>query len=161
MRWKVDWESQVEATVDATPEQVWEVLADVTRVGEWSHECHTAAWLSDPGSAEVGAQFAGTNRNGPMRWRRTCTITEVQPARRLAYRTSGGLPPDSTEWRFDLEPTSSGGTRIRQSFTILKLPRTTELAIVLLMPPHRDRRPALTDDLVRLGDVAAGRAIAR
>jgi uncharacterized protein YndB with AHSA1/START domain len=157
MRWKVDWEAEVRAELAAAPDQVWEVLADVTRVGEWSHECHTARWLPGPQVAEVGARFTGSNRNGAMRWTRTCTITEVVPERRLVYRTGGGLPPDSTEWRFELDPTTRGGTVVTQSFRILKLPRTTELAIVLFMPPHRDRRLALVDDLVRLGEVAAGR----
>jgi hypothetical protein len=92
-----------------------------------------------------------------MRWGRRCTITEVEPNRLLVYRTSGGLPPDSTEWRFELDPMPSGGTRIRQSFRILKMPRVTELFILLLMPAHRDRRPALAGDLARLGEVAAGR----
>lgn len=160
MRWRLLWDAEVEAEVAAPCRQVWQVLADVTRVGEWSHECHTVTWLPGHHTAEVGAQFAGSNRNGIMRWSRRCTITEVEPERLLAYRTSGGLPPDSTQWRFELEPTPSGGTRIRQSFHILKLPRSTELAILLLMPPHRDRRPALTRDLARLGQVAAGRVAA-
>lgn len=36
-----------EVTVDSTapPEAVWQVLTDVTRTGEWSHETVGAAWL--------------------------------------------------------------------------------------------------------------------
>ena len=75
----------------------------------------------------------------------------------LAYRTSGGIPPDSTEWCFELEELPTGGTRIRQSFKILKLPRSTETVIYLLMPQHRDRREALRGDLLRLGEVALGK----
>ena len=81
--------------------EVWGVVTDVTRVGEWSHECHTAAWLPGHHSAEVGAQFAGRNRNGAVRWGRRCTVIGVEPERVFAYRTDGGLPPDSTEWRFE------------------------------------------------------------
>jgi uncharacterized protein YndB with AHSA1/START domain len=156
MKKQLPWEAEMVAEVEATPQQVWEVLSDVTRVGEWSHECHTATWLPGHTSAVVGAQFAGSNRQGLMRWGRLCTITEVEPERLLVYRTGGGLPPDSTQWRFDLEPIASG-TRIRQSYSILKLPRLTELSILLLMPAHHDRRPALVADLARLGEVAAGR----
>ena len=90
-----------------------------------------------------------------MRWTRTCTITDVEPDRLLVFRTHGGYPPDSTEWRFDLAPTPAGGTRITQSFRIIAMPRYLELTIVLFLPPHRDRRSALADDLVRLGEVAA------
>jgi uncharacterized protein YndB with AHSA1/START domain len=147
----------VETECDATPAEVWAVLADVTRVGEWSHECRAAAWLPGHQAAEVGAQFAGRNRHGAVRWGRRCTITEVEPERLLVFRTSGGFPSDSTEWRFELEPTPSGGCLVRQSFQILRLPLPTELMILVLIPSHRDRRAALVADLVRLGEVAARR----
>ncbi len=156
-RWKLTWDGQVEADVEATPQQVWGVLSDVPRVGEWSHECLKATWVEGHSEATVGAQFAGSNKAGMSRWRRLCTVTESEPGRLLAFRTSGGIPPDSTEWHFDLEALPSGGTRIRESFRILKLPRVTEVVIYLLMPPHRDRREALRGDLLRLGQVAAGR----
>jgi hypothetical protein len=32
---------EVQVTTTAAPSAVWAVLADVTRVGEWSHERHT------------------------------------------------------------------------------------------------------------------------
>lgn len=155
MRWSVPRSAEVTVEVAAGPAQVWAVLSDPTRTGEWSHECHTVSWVDGHDRAEVGAQFRGRNRARMMRWTRTCTITDVEPDRRLVFRTHGGYPPDSTEWRFDLAPTPSGGTRITQSFRIIAMPRYLELTIVLLLPPHRDRRSALSDDLVRLGEVAA------
>ena len=154
MRWRVDWEGEVAADVAASPAQVWAVLRDPTRIGEWSHECRTVTWVGGHSRAEVGAQFRGTNQVGSFRWSRTCTITELEPERLLVFCTSGGLPPDSTRWRFLLEPTD-GGTRVTQSFQILKFPRLVELATVLLNPAHRDRSQALRGDLTRLGEVSA------
>jgi uncharacterized protein YndB with AHSA1/START domain len=155
MRWKVPPTGEVSADVAATPAQVWKVLGDPTRTGEWSHECHTVEWLDGHDRLAIGAKFRGRNRARQMRWARTCTITELEPERLLVFRTSGGYPPDSTEWRFRLAPGADGGTRITQSYRIIAMPRYLELAIVLLLPPHRDRRPALAEDLVRLGRVAA------
>ncbi len=40
MKWHVDWTGESSVDVAATPAQVWSVLAEPTRVGEWSHECH-------------------------------------------------------------------------------------------------------------------------
>ena len=154
MQWRVRWAGEVAADVAATPAQVWAVLSDPTRIGAWSHECRTAAWVGGQSRAEVGARFRGTNQVGALRWSRTCTITELEPERLLVFCTSGGLPPDSTRWRYSLEPIE-GGTRITQTFTILKFPRLVELATVLLNPAHRDRSPALRADLVRLGEVSA------
>ena len=53
---------RVEAVTDATPEQVWAVVADVTRVGEWSHECKVGVWADGATSARPGARFRGSNR---------------------------------------------------------------------------------------------------
>jgi uncharacterized protein YndB with AHSA1/START domain len=153
MRWKVAWEGELAVDVSASPSQVWAVVSDPTRVGEWSHECRTASWCDGDTRAAVGARFRGSNRAGSMRWSRVCTITELEPERLLVYRTNGGVPPDSTEWRFRLEPVAAG-TRVTQSFRILKFPRLMELATVAFVPRHRDRTDALRADLVRLGEVA-------
>jgi uncharacterized protein YndB with AHSA1/START domain len=153
-RWRVPPTGRVEAVVPATPEQVYAVVADVTRIGEWSHECHTATWLDGTGTPVVGSRFRGVNRNGRFGWSRVCTITELEPGRAFGYRTDGGVPPDSTAWRLELEP-HPDGTRVVQRFEILRFSRWMELVIVLLVPPHRDRSEALHADLVRLGEVAS------
>ena len=156
LTWRLPQHLTVETEVAASPGQVWTLLTDVTRVGEWSHECRAASWLVGDDRAAVGARFAGRNRSGALRWRRRCEITELEPEELLVYRTSGGLPPDSTEWRIELEPTASGGSLVRQSFQVVRLPLVTELMILVLLRPHRDRTAALRADLVRLGEVAAG-----
>jgi uncharacterized protein YndB with AHSA1/START domain len=155
MRWSVPTSGEVSAEVTAAPDQVWGVLSDPTRTGEWSHECHTVAWQDGHDRPVVGARFRGRNRAGQVRWARTCTITEVEPERLLVFRTSGGYPPDSTEWRFRLTPLADGGTRITQSYRIISMPKYLEVMIVLLLRQHLDRRAALTGDLVRLGEVAS------
>jgi uncharacterized protein YndB with AHSA1/START domain len=154
-RWSVAWTGSQEVLVDATPEQVWAVLAEVTRVAEWSHECQAAEWLDGATAAATGARFRGNNKVGRFGWSRVCTVTGIEPGRLFAYRTNGGFPPDSTAWTFVLTPEGSG-TRVTQSYEILKFPRLMELATVAFVPPHRDRSEALREDLRRLGRVAAG-----
>ncbi|MGA8209851.1 MAG: SRPBCC family protein [Nocardioidaceae bacterium] len=147
-------EGSVEVTVDASPDQVWAVLTDVTRIGEWSHECKAARWLEgSPAAPVVGARFRGRNKAGLVRWSRPCTVTEADVARRFAYRTKGSLADDSTEWVFTLEPSGSG-TRLAQSFRVLSLARWAEILIARLVPQHQDRRADLTADLERLGELA-------
>jgi uncharacterized protein YndB with AHSA1/START domain len=153
MRTRVPASGTVEVVVAAGPEQVWDVITDVTRIAEWSHECRGAEWLDGATGPSVGARFTGHNRVGPMRWSRTCTITDLEPGRVFAYSTGGGLPPDSTAWMFRLVPEGSG-TRIVQSFQIIRFARVMEAATALFVPPHRDRSDALRRDLERLGEVA-------
>ena len=54
---------QVETIVDAPIAEVWEVVRDVERVGEWSHECVGISWLGDerPPSPALGSEV-GTSR---------------------------------------------------------------------------------------------------
>ena len=144
----------VEATTAATPEQVWAVLADVTRIGEWSHECKAASWVDGATRAVAGARYTGGNRVGRTRWSRRNEILVAEPAQELAWRTvPSALYSDSTTWRITLEPAGSG-TRITQSFEVTKLNPVIERLIYAAMKVHRDRLDALRDDMVRLGEVA-------
>jgi hypothetical protein len=67
-----------EEVIAARPELVWDLVADVTRVGGWSPECTRAAWLTGPGRPRPGARFTGHNRlpNG-FEYDVTCVVTEA------------------------------------------------------------------------------------
>lgn len=145
-----------ETTTSASPAEVWSVLADVTRVGEWSHECRSAEWLDGAAAAEVGARFRGKSRSGIMRWSRACTFTRVDEPRELAWITHGGICGDHTEWRYLLEPTEAG-TRLVQFYRVLGMPVWFDRLVWLTTPAHHDRRDALRSDLVRLGELSEAR----
>lgn len=146
-----------EVVVDATPEAVWAVLSDVTRIGEWSHECRGAEWLDGATAAAPGVRFRGRNRAGALvRWARVCVIRAVDPPHEFVWETVG--PPlmrDASLWRVRLDPVD-GGTRIRQEFRILSMAAWADRVVAALLPAHRDRMAALEADLRRLGEVSAG-----
>jgi len=152
-RWSIPWAGEVQVVVDASPDQVFAVLTDVTRIAEWSHECQGAEWLDGATRAELGATFRGRNQVNRFGWSRVCTVTRLEPGRAFGYRTSGGVPSDSTAWMFTLEP-EGAGTRITQRYDVIKFSRALELITYAFVPAHRDRREALREDLVRLGAVA-------
>jgi hypothetical protein len=145
---------QAEAVSAATPDQVWAVLADVTRIGEWSHECHGATWLDGATTATAGARYRGVNRSGRARWRRRNEILTAEPGRELSWRTvPSRLYRDSTRWRIRIEP-HPDGTRIVQTFEVIKLDPVLDRLLYATMKAHRDRLPALNEDMRRLGQVA-------
>ena len=152
---QVQKQSRVEVVVDATVRQVWEVISDVTRIGEWSHECHAARWLDDADGPSPGVRFRGRNRAGWARWGRTCEIVTVDPPSQFVWRTvPTRLFPDSTQWRVRLEPTSDGQTLIRQSFTVLRAPWLLDRLYAQLIPAHQNRDARLAQDLARAGAAA-------
>lgn len=138
-----------QAGIDA----VWDVVRDVTRTAEWSHECTGVKWLGSATSASPGARFRGANRSGIFRWGRTCEIMAVSPYT-LTWRTVPTmLYPDSTEWSISLQPLSQG-TRIEQTFHVVRAPKVLDVVYAFLVPNHRDRTVALTEDMRRLADLA-------
>jgi uncharacterized protein YndB with AHSA1/START domain len=100
--------------IAAPPERVWELVADVTRTGEWSPECYRCEWLSAPPGPRVGARFRGHNRLGPFRWSLNCVVTACTPGREFAFATVVGSN-EATRWRYLLSP-AEGGTEVVQSF---------------------------------------------
>ena len=152
---QVQKQSRVEVVVDATVPQVWDVISDVTRIGEWSHECRSARWLGDADGPSPGARFRGRNRAGWVRWGRTCELVTVRPPRQIVWRTiPTPLFPDSTRWSIDLEPTSDGRALIQQSFTVLRAPWLLDRLYAQVIPAHQDRDERLAQDLIRVGELA-------
>jgi hypothetical protein len=145
---------RTEVVVAASPDAVWQVISDVTRTGEWSHECGGVHWLDRATAAAPGVRFRARNRAGAVRWGRISEFVTVDAPHELAWQTvPTRLYPDSTVWRFRLESVPEG-TRIVQEFDVV---RTTwmEPVYAVIVPRHRDRRDRLRADLERIGEVAS------
>ena len=100
-------------SINASPDAVWSMISDVTRMPEWSPELASTRWLGSPAGPAVGAKFRGTNRNGRRHWSTTCTVTSADPGRRFAYRvTSYGLAV--SDWIYEITPVD-GGCELRES----------------------------------------------
>jgi hypothetical protein len=100
--------------IRATPQAVWDLISDITRMGEWSPECVRAEWADGTTEPVLGARFHGYNRKGEIEWDEPCAVTVCERARAFAF----DVPPNSpvaTHWRFDLVP-SAHGTTLTESF---------------------------------------------
>ena len=78
--------------MDATPEQVWALVSDVTRIGEFSPETFEAEWLDGATGPAVGAKFRGhvkRNEIGPIYWT-TCRVTACEPGREFGFAVLAG-----------------------------------------------------------------------
>ncbi|HEY5662596.1 MAG TPA: SRPBCC family protein [Ilumatobacter sp.] len=101
--------------IAAPADAVWAMVADLTRMGEWSPENRGGKWLRGASGAQPGARFQGVNRNGSKQWKSVATMVDVEPGKRLAFRSSVlGIP--IADWAYDLEPTATG-CRVTESWT--------------------------------------------
>lgn len=151
---RVQRSAHIEVDVDADPVAVWDVVRDPTRVGEWSHECVAATWLDGATHAVPGARFRGRNHQGLLRWGRVCEVLSAED-HELVWRTvPTRVYPDSSIWRIRVEP-ADGGTRLVQTFEVVRGPEVLDRIYATIAPNHRDRDAALREDLRRLGAVAA------
>ena len=103
-----------EVEIDADPNRVYELLANVTRMGEWSPECVACRWLQHPTGARAGARFRGTSRNGWHRWSTTSTVAVADPAHAFAFDVTYLRMPVAT-WRYDIRSNGRGGTLLAES----------------------------------------------
>lgn len=105
----------VERTIAAPPEQVWALISDVTRMGQWSPETTVCRWQKGASGPAVGARFTGDNQVGKKRWSTSCVVTECEPGRSFAFDVKVG-PIDVARWQYRIEPTAEG-SRVQESWT--------------------------------------------
>jgi len=108
----------VSVFMDAPPEVVWDVVSDVTRIGEFSPETFEAEWVDGYDGPEVGARFRGhVKRNGvgPVYWS-ACKVTTCEPGRDFGFAVYGGGRRLNT-WRYVLEG-RDGGTLVTESYEL-------------------------------------------
>ena len=103
-----------EIDIDAPPERVYALLADVTRMGEWSPECVRCRWIGAHRRPEVGARFRGTSRNGWRRWSTVSTVVAATPGRTFAFAVTYFRLPVAT-WRYEFRAKGRAGTHLAES----------------------------------------------
>jgi hypothetical protein len=106
--------------MSASPEAIWDLVSDVTKIGRYSPETFEAEWLDGATGPAVGAKFRGhvkRNEKGPVYWT-NCTVTVCEPGREFAFGVGNGAVPLSI-WGYRLQPTDDG-TDVTESFDLAR-----------------------------------------
>jgi len=103
----MDEKLEITRDIAASPEAVYAAISDVTRMGEWSEECHTCEWHDGVDGPAVGATFDGHNRNGDNEWTTQGKVIEAEQGRAFAFECSMMDVYYST-WGYRIEPTETG-----------------------------------------------------
>jgi uncharacterized protein YndB with AHSA1/START domain len=106
----------VSIDIAAPADRVYDLVSDITRMGEWSPECYRCTWTKGATGPVVGARFKAKNKGGRgPSWFNTPTVTVADAGREFAFNRSGpGV--GSYTWRYVFEPTTEG-TKVTESFT--------------------------------------------
>jgi len=102
--------------VNSSAETLYDMVADINRMGEWSNTCTGATW--DEGSGPVpsdGAWFTGHNVVGDRIHDAHCEFVAAERPTTIAWM-QGGRVEGVTEWRYRFAPVD-GGTEVTESWT--------------------------------------------
>jgi uncharacterized protein YndB with AHSA1/START domain len=112
-------EGQGTIRIQAPPEKVYDMVTDVTRMGEWSPECMRAEWVGGATGPAPGARFKGHNKlNWLIRWSTTPTVKVADPGKEFTFET-GKPGNEETRWTYRFAP-KDGGTELTESFESLR-----------------------------------------
>lgn len=94
------------------PKVVYDMVADVTRMGEYSPICKSCWWDDD--NRGVGAWFTGHNETPERTWETRSQVVVAEPGSEFAFQVGG----DKVRWGYSLEAVE-GGTRLTETWNVL------------------------------------------
>ena len=94
-----------------SPEDLYDMVSDVTRMGDWSPVCK-ASWWHEGDGPTVGAHFTGRNELADRTWEMECEVVAAARPTAFAWVTMTG-----TRWGYSFRPVD-GGTEITESWEI-------------------------------------------
>ena len=148
----------VERLVPATADRVFALLVSPERHAGLDGSGMVQGAPDGPARLHRGARFTMAMRQGPFRYRSVNVVTEFEPDRTLAWRTTGEWRGRTVAggqwWRYDLLP-APGGTLVRHSY---EWGRALFPEVTMRLPgyPRRMAR-SMPETLRRLEDAVLGR----
>nr|WP_225955015.1 zinc-binding dehydrogenase [Kibdelosporangium phytohabitans] len=112
------FELSADIRVDATPEQIYAVVSDLGRSGEWSPECQGGEWITGEPS-QVGSVFRGENLRSedvvgwaPLvrgTWHTESRVIAAEPGRTFRWMMLSYASEDQESvWGFDIRAEAGG-----------------------------------------------------
>jgi hypothetical protein len=99
--------------ISRSPEDLYDMVSDITRMGEWSPVCK-ACWWDEGSGPEVGSWFTGRNELPERTWETRCQVVAADRAREFAFVVGGKF----ARWGYTFAPLE-GGTQVTESWEFL------------------------------------------
>ena len=99
--------------VACPPDTLYDLVSDVTRMGEWSPVC-TACWWDEGAGPRAGAWFTGRNETPDRVWQTRSQVVTADRGREFTFEVNNGW----VRWSYTFAP-ADGGTELTESWTFL------------------------------------------
>jgi hypothetical protein len=132
-------EDSVEFEIAAGADDLYGMVSDLPRIGEWSPECENVTWEGDVTVPVENTTFVGHNAVGPgrrIRYSRHGRVLVADPGREFAFITDEG-GRESTVWRYRFEPRDEARTLVTESYEVRWIPTW---ARILDVPTNRHKQ---------------------
>ncbi len=134
--------------IAATPEQIFELIADPAQQPRWDGNDNLAAAPAGQRVRQAGDVFTMTLTNGAVRENH---VVEFEEGRRIAWRPSEpGKRQPGHLWRWELERAGDSGTRVTHTYDWTQL--TDEKRLPRAQSTTADRLNASLDRLAALAE---------
>lgn len=123
---------------------VWRMVTNIRRMGEWSPETVSATWSDGASGPVPGARFRGKNRRGLVRWTTHVRVDEAEVGESFVFTVLSGSrgKRDATRWTYRFVATPDGGCDVTESYEVLWEP-----AYARLVFPSRRRKTQLDEGI--------------
>ena len=100
--------------INATPNKVYDLVADITGYGRFSPVCTGGSWDNDERT-----WFTGTNAAGEMKWETKCRVDVATPSSEFSFTNMGlGGENGLVEWSYKIE-SRDGGCTLSETWNVL------------------------------------------
>ena len=99
--------------IGCSAQTLYDMVADVTRIGEWSPVCRTC-WWDEGGGPRVGAWFTGRNERPERTWETRSQVVVADRGREFAFVVGGTY----VRWGYTFTPREEG-TELTESWEFL------------------------------------------
>jgi hypothetical protein len=100
--------------INRSPEELYDLVADVTRMGAWSPICK-ACWWDEGAGPQVGAMFTGRNERPDRTWETRSEVVAADRGREFAWVVA--QPPTRARWAYSFSPVD-GGTQVTETWEL-------------------------------------------
>ena len=144
----------VSRRIEASPEALYDLIADVTRTPELTDDIVRCTWLDGATGPAVGARFKAINNGrGKPHWNNKPVVVAADRGREFAFDRTEPFA-GTVRWRYLFEPEGSG-TRVTESYEVTKDLTVVGWFIIGTVYGRKDRRTELRASMLATLDRVA------